>query len=366
MSVKWISLVLIITSLVISSCSGVSTENVNLPDAGLHATSTPPDTPEPTWTSTPLPTSTVTPTSTPTETQIPTDTSTPPPTYTSTPSEPSPTPFSGEVRSASTDGLEMVYVPEGEFIFGPLTLPISELSRKAKVYLPVGAIQVDKTYTVFLDEFWIDKYEVTADAYKKCIDDGLCNKVYSDELDCSFRLSETYPDIQNPDQHPMNCIAHSYAKKYCESVGKRLPTVFEWTKAARGSHPDHRPYPWGYQTPNCDLTRFDDFGNIYGCDRDWRFAVEVGSNPKGVSPYGVHNMAGNVREWTSTRFDMDWFQGDIPYENPIGPHEGSIMIGMGGSWAEWGAVNMRWVGYNPDPYRASHAQGFRCASDTLP
>ena len=120
------------------------------------------DTQVPTTTTTPTQTSTQTPSLTPTTTQ------TLKPTYTSTPSEPSPTPNSGEVRNASTDGLEMVYIGEVEFNFGPVTYMVNEPHPKYEnYYIPVDTVYLPAVHRIYLNPYWIDKYEVSAGAYKR-------------------------------------------------------------------------------------------------------------------------------------------------------------------------------------------------------
>jgi len=57
----------------------------------------------------------------------------------------------------------------------------------------------------------------------------------------------------------------------------------------------------------------------------------VGSYPSGVSPYGAHDMAGNVDEWVADWFDQDYYQRS-PERNPQGPESGPQKVLRGGSW----------------------------------
>jgi len=167
----------------------------------------------------------------------------------------------------------MILIPAGEFIMGcndsiDNTCMFSTDSRYSKKSLKA---------------YYIDKYEVTVNQYIKCVNEKKCEKP-EEYGDSNWAKS----DRKN---HPINWVNWYQSNSYCEWAGKRLPTEAEWEKAARGT--DGRIYPWGNEIATCEYAVMDDGGNGCGKDSTW----PVGSKPKGASPYGVMDMAGNVREW---------------------------------------------------------------------
>jgi formylglycine-generating enzyme required for sulfatase activity len=78
------------------------------------------------------------------------------------------------------------------------------------------------------------------------------------------------------------------ANAYCIWADKQLPKEAQWKKAAWGT--DGRRYPWGNQAATCDYAVMSDGGIGCGKEDTW----PVGSKPKGASPYGALDMAGNV------------------------------------------------------------------------
>ena len=275
-------------------------------------TATPSDTPTPT--NTPMDTPTATGTPSPTDTPIPTST----PTLTPTPIPAAPA--AGATRVREVDGMVEVYVPGGTFQMGS-----SE-----------GYGDEQPVHTVSLDGFWIDRTEVTNAQYALCVEDGQCDQsLYAD--DANF----------NGGNYPVVGVSWNDATAYCQWAGGRLPTEAEWEYAARGE--EENIYPWGNESPTCDLAQYSDCSGS---------TVPVGSFPDGVSWCEALDMAGNVWEWVS-----DWY-GDYPsgaQTNPSGPATGDYRVLRGGSWYGY-PLNVR-SAYRGrlNPGSTSYDPGFRCS-----
>lgn len=150
---------------------------------------------------------------------------------------------------------------------------------------------------LILSTVYVDRYEVTNAQYDACHEAGACK----------VRINRTQ-NIMKPfvaaDQPAMPMDWHR-ARSYCAWAGKRLPTEWEWEKAARG--PDGELYPSGDEAPTCEQAVYRECAPI-GCkpypgktrrwDCDVHATKPVGSFPAGH--YGLHEMAGNGYEWTAS------------------------------------------------------------------
>ena len=276
-------------------------------------------------------TATFTRTNTPMQTNTPTPTKVLTPTRTSTITPTlTPTLGIGSTMIREKDGMGMVYVPEGTFTMG------STDSDAAYDESPVREVR--------LDAYWIDKYEVSNGQYQKCVNAGKCTKPRSTD---SYTRSSYYGKAEY-DNYPVIYVSWHQAKAYCEWAGGSLPTEAQWEKAARGT--DARKYPWGDESPNSNLVNY---GEIKGD------TTAVGSYPRGASPYGAMDMAGNVWEWV-----LDWYG---PYDaaetnNPQGPGTGDYRVLRGGGWySSSGGIrsaNRRYL----NPTITGDYIGFRCVS----
>ena len=245
-------------------------------------------------------------------------------------------------------GAEMIYIPAGNFILGSNT----------NEDLYADPDEESPQLRVYLDGYWMGKTEVTNAQYLRCVEAGVCEQGYY--------MSLYMPGLED---YPVSYVSIDQAERFCSWIGGHLPTEYQWEKAARGT--DGRIYPWGSEEPNYD----NDLANIpnyINADGEGNDLFPAGSFPKGASPYGLLDMAGNVWEWTSTWYSTNYYQtldaeeelsGTI-VSNPTGPENGSARVMRGGSCASTEVNNyaayMRTANRSYLNLSSSYYVGFRC------
>lgn len=235
-------------------------------------------------------------------------------------------------KAMNRDAVEMRTVPAGEFLMG---------SKPEE-----GRSDERPQRKIYLDAYAIDVHEVTNERYLKFIHTtGRKEPLnpYGEKLLSQESSVGNLPVVQ---------LTWYDAVDYCRWAGKRLPTEAEWEKAARGEH--GLVFPWGSEPPSNKTVNFQ--RNWEGTQTLW----PVGSKAETSSPYGVHNMAGNVREWV-----QDWYAADYyaiaPDKNPQGPEQGILKVIKGGSWHSFKA-DIRTAARGKGGFALkTDGIGFRCA-----
>jgi formylglycine-generating enzyme required for sulfatase activity len=269
-----------------------------------------------------------TPTPTPIVIQIrPTHTPPPPPPTPTLPPTNTPAPESKETEEVPAIAIRdaMVEIPAGPFILGndnsdPNEAPAQEMDLPA---------------------FTIDAFEVTNTDFAAFVEaTGYVTYREQEGSPQDWRSAYT----EGKDNHPAVFVTFDDAQAFCEWAGKRLPTEFEWEKAARG--PEGSLYPWGNEY---DPTLLN------GKDSGLRGTTAVGSYP--LDGYGLFDMAGNVKEWVDSPYVA--YPGSDYQDSHYSPDYRGI---RGGGWFDEAEFVLSTNRNGGDPkITANDDIGFRCA-----
>jgi formylglycine-generating enzyme required for sulfatase activity len=230
---------------------------------------------------------------------------------------------------------EMVLIPAGHFVMGTSPQQFEAFLAKDKFLERKWFESEMPHHTVYLPDYHIAETPVTNSQYAAFL------QATAREQPRDWRKDGKPP--RGKRDYPVVWVSWHDALAYCrwlsEVTGKRyrLPSEAEWEKAARGT--DGRIYPWGNQwdAKRCNIA--SESGGGQGK------VISVGAYPEGASPYGVLDMAGNVREWTRSLWGMGTEEPDSKY--PYDPTDGRENLGAsddvyrvtrGGSWDTW------WIG----------------------
>ncbi len=187
----------------------------------------------------------------------------------------------------------------------------------------------DPVHEVCVDDFYLGKYEVTNEQYRKYrpvhnsgsfVDDGLNGR------------NQPVVNVSWQD-------ADGYARWLSKKSGKKysLPTEAQWEYAARGGTDTARF--WGNSPDDAcsyanvaDRTLYRKWGDlfeIHDCADGYVVTAPVGSfKPNG---YGLYDMLGNVWEWCQDWYGEEYYSSS-PRQNPTGPALGKYRVNRGGGW----------------------------------
>jgi formylglycine-generating enzyme required for sulfatase activity len=240
------------------------------------------------------------------------------------------------VQHALPDGsfIELVAIPAGTFTRGCDTSHWSNERPEARI-----------TMSAYL----IARYPTTVGQFRAFV--AATSHVTTAETE---RSTQTWraPGFAQTDDHPVVCVSHHDATAFCAWAGLALPTEAQWEYAARGT--DGRTYPWGEDAP-------DDTRLWWSGTTRRNGTCPVGEHPAGVSPFGVHDLAGNAWEWTADWYDSRGYD-PAQTTDPAGAKQGSCRALRGGCWSISSAGYVRaayryWV----DPAYWDDDGGFRAS-----
>jgi sulfatase modifying factor 1 len=257
----------------------------------------------------------------------------------------SPTATDGSHSIATASGMEMVYIPPGEFVMGTTE----------------GAVDAKPPHPVRVDGFLMDCQEVTQAVYQK--------------------VTGTNPSRQKNGRNPVEQTTWTSAVKFCnarsaqeglrpcydlqtwacnfDANGYRLPTEAEWEYACRAGATNR--YYFG-----------DSPGEL--ASHAW-FTENSQSKPHPVghwkpNAWGLYDMLGNVAEWCNDYYGPRYYR-TSPRENPRGPDAGEKRVLRGGAWSG-NAENCTVSARNCDEAGLTDvcltmdSDGFRCVRKATP
>lgn len=280
----------------------------------------------------------------------------------------------------------MMLIPAGTFLMG---------REQREGWSPMAAPEIFNDelppHEVYVDAFYIDKYEVTNRQFKEFVDaagyvtdaekGGDSNVlVPAEQADtpilgtdigwkvvagATWRTPEgPNSSIENLMDYPVVHVSWNDANAYAKWVGKRLLTEAEWEKAARGGTETN--WFWGDE-----LGSAGKYANLYGEHRkDYNYSPEVYDGFSKTAPvgslqpnnYGLYDTAGNVFEWISDWYQYDYFS-NSPKNNPQGPTSGEGRVIKGGSWYFCECYLRPANRQQLDALDRNHGLGFRLALD---
>lgn len=232
---------------------------------------------------------------------------------------------------------------------------------------------------VQLSPYELDAFEMTVGKVRELVRDGRVRTPPALGDFASYDSAHgpcTYAgtDDASHDAYPINCVTWEQARAICGALGKRLPTEAEWEYAA-GNLGAKTPFPWGASPDICHHAiiargRIDLGTEALECltagPGQARMPGPVpGGDPLDVTQRGVHDMGGNVAEWTSDHFQpytAPCWSSQVLLKDPVclsGPAEQGTL--RGGAWTLLPALASSYLRDGAPRTDAAVDVGLRCA-----
>lgn len=249
--------------------------------------------------------------------------------------------------------IEWVAIPEGMFLQGSTPEEAETAYTDAKLrssLLERHTFEAEvPQHRVYLTAYQISRYEITNAQYRGFIEatDRPTPRGHNGE--------ETWVDeTLNADAQPVVGVTWFDAQAFAEWIGGSLPTEAQWERAARGT--EGRTYPWGGEPPKA--RQHANFARRYNRP------MPVGQFPKGASPDGIADLAGNVWEWCLDEYNPTFYEqnrADVK-RNPLNLRFRDVLqarVIRGGAWDVGRAFLRSGLRFKFYPLDSTHTIGFR-------
>ena len=203
-------------------------------------------------------------------------------------------------------------------------------------YVSAGVFRCSTGTNVYLDGYWIGRYEVTNLEYCQFLNAGENDDHWhSSNVEIireSVSGAYTYHPKSSYEQRPVRWVSWNDAKAYCDWLSQRegvaqgtyhVPSEAQWEKAAAWNPVNEIFWKYGFQSNTISSSKAN-YNDYIGRTTD------VGNYSAWKSYYGCFDMSGNALEWCNDRWAEDAYPSST--SNPTGPSGGSYKVLRGGSW----------------------------------
>lgn len=249
--------------------------------------------------------------------------------------------------------IEWVSIPEGAFLMG--STPEEAIAAYEDAKLRSSMLEQHTfdaelpQHQVYLSTYEISQYEITNAQYRAFVEST------NRPTPRGHNGEKTWEDeTLNGDTQPVVGVTWFDAQAFAEWIGGSLPTEAQWERAARGTAT--RIYPWGNTPPKA--RQHANFARRYNRP------MPVGQFPKGESPNGIADLAGNVWEWCLDEYSLTTYQrnnGEVS-RNPINLRFRDVLrarVIRGGAWDVGSAFLRSGLRFKFYPLDSTHTIGFR-------
>ena len=249
--------------------------------------------------------------------------------------------------------IEWVSIPESTFLMGSTPEETKAAYEDAKLrssMLEQHTFHAElPRHPVYLSTYEISRYEITNAQYRAFVE------ATDRPTPRGHKGEETWADeALNGDTQPVVGVTWFDAQAFAEWIGGSLPTEAQWERAARGA--EGRTYPWGNTPPKA--RQHANFARRYNRP------IPVGQFPKGESPNGIADLAGNVWEWCLDEYSPTFYQqhsGGTP-QDPLNLRFRDVLrarVIRGGAWDVGRAFLRSSLRFKFYPLDSTHTIGFR-------